>query len=158
METILDSGITVVLWFQQFSPTLDVPFEILTFMGDEVFFLLFLPLLYWCIDRRTGARLIVLFLFSAYVNGFVKIVANQPRPFQYDPRVQKLVPAGYNGFPSGHTQGAVVVWGYLASVYKKTWAWIVAGALMVLIISLMRWNALLRSLGVRLSLKMISPA
>ena len=133
MENLLDWGIKVVLWFQQFSPTMDMPFKVLTFMGDEMFFLLFLPFIYWCVDRRTGARLIILFLFSVYVNAFVKLVAKQPRPFEYNSQVQKIVEAGGGGFPSGHTQGAVVVWGYLASVFKKTWLWILAGLLMILI-------------------------
>jgi len=133
MESILDGGIKVVLWFQQFSPAMDVPFTVLTFMGDEMFFLLFLPFIYWCVDRRTGARLIILFLFSVYVNAFAKVIAKQPRPFEYNSHVQKLVEAGGGGFPSGHTQGAVVVWGYLASVFKKTWLWIAAGLLMILI-------------------------
>lgn len=133
MENVLNWGINVVLWFQQFSPALDVPFRVLTFMGDETFFLLFMPFIYWCINRRIGARLIVLFLSSSYVNAFAKVVANQPRPFHYDTRVQPIVHAGYGGFPSGHTQGAVVVWGYLASVYKKAWFWILAILLMIFI-------------------------
>jgi undecaprenyl-diphosphatase len=37
------------------------------------------------------------------------------------------------GFPSGHTQGAVVVWGYLGTRVKRRWFWIVAVLLMVLI-------------------------
>ena len=35
MEGLLNWGIEVVLWFQQFIPALDLPFKALTFMGDE---------------------------------------------------------------------------------------------------------------------------
>jgi hypothetical protein len=56
-EDILDWGIEVVLWFQQFSPEFDLPFKSVTFLGNLEFFLLFMPLIYWCIDRRMGARL-----------------------------------------------------------------------------------------------------
>jgi len=133
VENLLDWGINIVLWFQQFSPTMNMPFKVLTFMGDEMFFLLFLPFIYWCVDRRTGARMIILFLFSVYINAFAKVLVKQPRPFEYDSQVQKIVEAGGGGFPSGHTQGAVVVWGYLASVFKKTWLWILSGLLMILI-------------------------
>ena len=35
MGAILDWGTKVVLWFQQFSPTLDLPFTTFTFMGEE---------------------------------------------------------------------------------------------------------------------------
>jgi len=134
MEGILDWGVNVILWFQQFSPTLDLPFKIFTFMGEEEFFLLFLPLLYWCLDRRTGARLTVLFLFSAYTNGVAKMLAAQPRPADYAPgRVNPLWEASGYGLPSGHTQSAVVFWGYLASQVRRTWMWVIAGLLMLLI-------------------------
>jgi len=133
MEGILDWGVNIVLCLQQFSPALDLPFKVLTFMGEEEFFLLLLPILYWCLDRRTGARLTVLFLFSAYVNAVAKVLANQPRPFQYDSRVRSLWDATGGGLPSGHTQSAVVVWGYLASRFRRTWLWVIAGLLIVLI-------------------------
>ena len=93
MKPFLDWGIEVVLWLQQFSPALDQPFKSLTFLGNLEFFLVFMPLIYWCIDRRMGARLLVLFLISAYANAIAKVVADQPRPFQYDPRVKPLVHA-----------------------------------------------------------------
>jgi membrane-associated phospholipid phosphatase len=132
-EDILDWGIEVVLGFQQFSPALDLPFKSLTFLGNLEFFLVVMPLIYWCIDRRMGARLLVLFLISAYVNTIAKVMADQPRPFQYDSRVQQLVHAGGGGLPSGHTQSAVVVWGYLASQIRSGKFWIIAGFLMIAI-------------------------
>ena len=133
MQGILDWGAKVILWLQRLSPTLDLPFKAFSFLGEEEFFMLLLPLLYWCLDRRTGARLTVLFLFSTYVNSLAKVLAGQPRPFQYDPRVQKLVEATGEGFPSGHTQSAVVVWGYLSSQFRHAWLWVVAGLLIVFI-------------------------
>jgi membrane-associated phospholipid phosphatase len=131
MEIILNWGIEVVLWFQQFSPGFDLPFQALTFLGDEVFYLLFMPLVYWSIDRRTGAALFILLLFSAYLNAVAKVIADQPRPFNYDARVKPLVHAGGGGLPSGHTQNAVVIWGYLARQYRKTIGWVIAGFFMI---------------------------
>ena len=134
MEGALDWGIKVVLWFQKFSPTLNFPFKLLTSMGGgEEFFMILLPLIYWCVDRRSGIRLIILFLLSSYVNLAAKVLLDQPRPFQYDGRVQQLYGAGGGGLPSGHTQNTVVVWGYLALRFRYTWLWIVAGFLMVLV-------------------------
>ena len=131
MEGLLIWGVEVVLWFQQFSPALDLPFKALTFMGDEAFYLLFMPLIYWSIDRRTGAGLFILLFFSAYFNAVAKIIADQPRPFDYDPRVKPLVHAGGGGLPSGHTQNAVAVWGYLAARSGKTIGWTIAAFLMI---------------------------
>ncbi|MBU2546823.1 MAG: phosphatase PAP2 family protein [Proteobacteria bacterium] len=137
MTGAYDWGVDVVLWFQRFSPALDLPFKLVTFMGDEPFFLILLPLIYWCFDRRTGVRLTVLFLASAYVNAVVKEIFAQPRPFQYDARVRPIVMESGFGFPSGHTQGAAVVWGYLAWRLRRPWAW-VAAVLLVLLIPLSR--------------------
>lgn len=131
MANVLDWGIEVVLWFQQFSPGLDLPFKSLTFLGNLEFFLIFMPLIYWCFDRASGARLLILFLISAYLNTIAKVLLDQPRPFQYDPRVKPLVPASGGGLPSGHTQGAVVVWGYLAARVRQAWMWGLAGFLMI---------------------------
>ena len=130
---ILDWGIDVVLWFQQFSPAFDLPFKSLTFLGNLEFFLIFMPLIYWCFDRRLGARLLILFLISAYMNSIAKVIADQPRPFHYDARVKALVPAGGGGLPSGHTQSAVVVWGYLASQARRPIWWVLACFLMIAI-------------------------
>jgi membrane-associated phospholipid phosphatase len=131
LENVLDWGIEVVLWFQQFSPALDLPFKSLTFLGNLEFFLILMPLIYWCLERRTGVRLLILFLISAYLNSIAKVLLDQPRPFQYDPRVKALVPAGGGGLPSGHTQGAVVVWGYLGSKVRQPAMWGFVGFLMI---------------------------
>jgi len=131
VTSLLDWGIPVILWFQQFSPALDLPFKALTFLGDESFYLIFMPLFYWCIDRRTGARLFFLLLFSAYLNAIAKVLADQPRPFAYDPRVQAIGHAGGGGMPSGHTQNAVVIWGFLAARSGKKTAWLFAAFLMI---------------------------
>ena len=133
MESVLNWGIEVVLWFQQFSPALDLPFKVLTSLGDKEFYLLLMPLVYWCIDRRPGARLFMLLLFSACLNEGAKLLADQPRPFNYDPRVIKFVHEDSGGLPSGHTQSAVVVWGYLAYCLKKKPLWLLAGFLILAI-------------------------
>jgi undecaprenyl-diphosphatase len=131
VKPFLDWGIEVVLWFQQFSPALDLPFRSLTFLGNLEFFLILMPLIYWCLDRRMGARLLILFLISAYINSVAKVIADQPRPFHYDSRVKALVHAGGGGLPSGHTQSALVVWGYLAWQSRRRMLWILAGFLMI---------------------------
>ena len=130
---MLDWGVDVVLWFQQASPQLDAIFAALTFLGDEEFFLVILPLIYWSINRAVGVRLMVVFLLSGLVNQVAKHLAAQPRPFEYDSRVVDIVGAEGFGLPSGHTQSAVVVWGYLGLVVRKGWFWLVAAVLMVLI-------------------------
>lgn len=131
MDGMLDWGIDVVLWFQQTSPALDGLFKFLTFLGDEEFYLVLLPLVYWSIDRATGVRLMLIALFSSLVNATAKELGGQPRPFGYDDRVVPLVDAGGYGLPSGHAQGAVVVWGFIGLEARRRWMWAVAVALML---------------------------
>jgi len=134
VDGLMEWGLRVIAWFQQFSPALDWPFRAFTFMGEEEFFLLLLPLVYWCLDRRTGARLTVAFLLCAYTNAMAKSLAALPRPPEYAPgRVKVLWDATGYGFPSGHTQSAVVVWGYLAAQARRRWVWILAAVMMLFI-------------------------
>ena len=133
MDSVLKWGIEVVIWFQQFSPSLDIPFKVLTFLGDKEFYMLLMPLMYWCVNRRVGAKLFVLLLVSAFLNDYAKLLVDQPRPFNYDPRVIKFVHEDSGGLPSGHTQSAVVVWGYLAYRFNKMPLWLLAGFLVLAI-------------------------
>ncbi len=134
MHALMDWGIDIVLWFQQFRPWLDLPFEAFTFMGEEVFFLILLPLVYWCLERSVGARLLVLFILSAHTNALAKVLANQPRPSLYDDRVWAFSDVGgSNGFPSGHTQNTTVLWSYIAAQVRQRWMWILAALLMILV-------------------------
>lgn len=133
MESTFDASVKLILWLQSISTSLDPLFIFFTHLGDEVFYLLLLPLVYWTMDRKTGLRLTIVFLCSAYINTFAKVMFEMPRPFQYDPKVKMTVHAGGYGFPSGHTQNSVTVWTFLASCYKKTWFWIVALIMMIMI-------------------------
>ena len=118
--------------FSRPARSFDAFFAFFTFLGDEEFYLLALPLIYWSINRAVGVRLMVVFLLSGLVNQVAKHLAAQPRPFQYDSRVKEIVGAEGFGLPSGHTQSAVVVWGYLGTTVRKRWFWVLAGTLMVL--------------------------
>jgi hypothetical protein len=113
-------------------PALDAVFKAITFMGEEEFFLILLPLVFWCVDFAVGARLAFVFLLSACANTGLKELFAHPRPFELDPTVKLHEAEGY-GLPSGHSQSAVVVWGTIAAGFRRTWLWVVAILLMVLI-------------------------
>ncbi len=138
MEGIWRWGVDVIVVIQAIhAPMVDVFFNTVTSLGSEEFYLLLLPLIYWCIDKRLAQRLAYLFLFSAYSNAALKDFFRHPRPFEYDSRVLKLdwVSAdelGY-GFPSGHSQAAITAWGYLAVWMRRRWMWVLAATLVILI-------------------------
>jgi membrane-associated phospholipid phosphatase len=138
MQEIWHWGTGIIIAIQAVhNPALDAFFNTVTSLGSEEFYLILLPLLYWCIDKRQAQLLAYLVLLSAYSNSVLKSLFGLPRPFQYDFRVLKLdlTPAeelGY-GFPSGHSQSALVVWGYLATWIRRWWVGVSATILVVLI-------------------------
>jgi hypothetical protein len=73
----------------------------------------------------------VLYLAAGFLNTSLKEVLMQPRPCEFDAELCISDWYGY-GLPSGHSQTAVVVWGMLANWAQKTWVWIGAVALMLL--------------------------
>ncbi|MCP4537979.1 MAG: phosphatase PAP2 family protein [Chloroflexi bacterium] len=133
MDAIWQWGIDFIHTVQLVqSPVITSFFKAVTFMGEKEFFLLLLPLVFWCVDFAIGIRLALAYLISVYVNvGFKEIIAH-PRPFELDPTVQLRDEIGY-GIPSGHAQSSVVVWGTMAFRFRKQWLWIVAPLLMLLI-------------------------
>jgi membrane-associated phospholipid phosphatase len=137
MESVLQGGISVINWLQQASPLLDMPFKILTYTGDQMFYILFFPLLIWSVHHRIGIRLTIFFLISAYFNSLAKLIVNQPRPVDFDSTVTTLVKESGGGLPSGHTQNALVVWGYLFKYFQQRWVRILA-LLMILLVPLSR--------------------
>lgn len=116
MEALLQWGIDLIAAIQQVhGPVLDGIFHAITFMGEEEFYVLLLPLLFWCVDFGLGARLAILFMLSSYLNPDLKDLFQQPRPYDLDPSVGLSRATGY-GLPSGHSQSAVVVWGMSGTV------------------------------------------
>lgn len=107
-------GYQVILWCQSIqNEALDWLALFATFLGTETFFLFFVPFFYWCVDKKHGIRLALVFLFSVYLNGFFKELFHLSRP---DPlRVRVLWSSSGEGysFPSGHAQNAMVFWGWL---------------------------------------------
>ena len=118
MGYALISGTDLIIWLQSFSSDfLDTFFKYVTLLGDEEFYLLFLPLVLWCIDKRVGIKLAFLSLLSTYANTFLKDVFAIPRPC--DPRIRQMVDFEGYSFPSQHAQGTTALWGYLASQYRS---------------------------------------
>ncbi len=126
MEGVLLWGVDVVRAIQTISsPGLTSVMKILTLAGSEYFYLLFLPILFWCVDERFGARFGLVFLFSSFVNSWTKVLFAQPRPYDLDPAVGLSRETSY-GLPSGHAQGTSTFWGLLAPRFRKPWGLLLA--------------------------------
>lgn len=122
MEALNEWGLQIVKSLQGFlGSELIVPMQIITFFGSEGFILAMLPLLYWCVDRKKGARISIVIVFSAFLNLWMKMLFAAPRPYNLDPSVG-LARETTTGFPSGHSQTSLTFWGMMKSeLPKKLW-------------------------------------
>ena len=119
---------------------LTAPMRIITFLGDEQFYLVAIPLVYWCIHKELGTDLAVLLILSSSVNCLLKSFVKHNRPFWEDARLQ-LDSASSFSTPSGHAQGSAALFGYLAwftANRRRGVLWIVILGLLILLVALSR--------------------
>ena len=115
MDTLSGFDLGIVHAAQGLGAWLIAPMQLFTFLGREEFYLLLLPILYWCVSATLGLRVGMILLLSAGLNDLLKMAFALPRPYWVDPTVRALSPETSFGIPSGHAQNAVAVWGVIAS-------------------------------------------
>ena len=132
MTGIESWGTLVILWLQSFSmPGLDLLFKLITFLGDEKFYLFLVPFVYWCVDKRLGLRLALVVMASNAVNLWLKFAFGLSRP--PSPPVRHIVDETGPGFPSGHAQAVTVALGYPVSQIQRWRVHLVAAGLVFLV-------------------------
>jgi membrane-associated phospholipid phosphatase len=123
-------------WFDSFM-------AFVTGLGNENFYVLCIPILFWCYNKTFAARIGGAFLLSVIINDVTKQVFSNPRPNPENlaPGIRELniryIPHDSPGFPSGHAQEAMVFWGAFAYYLRKKTGYLVA-ALLILLISYSR--------------------
>jgi membrane-associated phospholipid phosphatase len=121
MEPIYSWGLDVVRGAQTFaSPFLTAVMKGLSLAGTEFCYLAFLPLIYWCVDKRRGLRIGVLVFLSTAINLRLKLAFSQPRPYDFDPSVGMAKEATF-GLPSNHAQTSAVFAGSTAPLFRPPW-------------------------------------
>jgi membrane-associated phospholipid phosphatase len=132
MNALYQFGINLIQVLQTFSPALDGFMNGLTFIGRVEFFLVFIPIIYWSIDRRIGVRALLLLIYTEFVAYSFKQLLHQPRPYWIgDVKALSLEPS--YGIPSSHASNTLSVIGYLAFRIKRNWFWWFTGILLILI-------------------------
>lgn len=95
----------------------------ITYLGDEIAFLVTALILYWCVDKRQGYYVLSVGLIGTLANQFLKIACQVPRPWVKDPEFtileQAREGAGGYSFPSGHSQSSVGTFGGIAYTTKN---------------------------------------
>lgn len=127
------NGIDWVLAVQSLGAWLELPMRFFSFLGDENFFFMVLPLLYWSVDAGLGLRVAFILISSNFLNSFIKLAFALPRPYWISTQVHPMAVETTFGIPSGHAQNAVALWGSLADGTRKRWAWAAAFTLAFLI-------------------------
>lgn len=106
-------------------PWLDNLMLAVTYLGDEIAFLVAALVVFWCVDKRKGYFLMTVGFVGTVTSQFMKLACRIPRPWVRDPNFTILEAAregagGYS-FPSGHSQSSVGTFGSLARTAKKAW-------------------------------------
>lgn len=117
-----DIGLDIVLWFQSWrGPLMEAYALAFDFMGQVEFYLILLPLVYWCVDAAFGKRLGILVLSSLWGNEILKEWLACPRPSQVSDQVHGLKDLDTCGLPSGHSQVSTTLWGLVAIQLRRRW-------------------------------------
>ena len=134
MQTLIEYGIAIIIALQAMGDWLIVPMRFFSTLGNDEFYFLVLPLIYWCIDSALGLQVGLILTTSGMVNYIGKLIFTGPRPYWVSTHVRALWTTETTfGIPSAHSQHAVAVWGILAAYTKRTWGWVAAIAIMFLI-------------------------
>ena len=105
----------MIEFLQQFDfDWLILSMKAITILGNEEFYLLVLPVLIWCWRKTSVLPLVILLLLNFWINYEFKEFFHLARPEGVN-----LISATHYGFPSGHAQGAMVLWGYLAWLFNR---------------------------------------
>lgn len=126
MQMLIEFGISLIIALQSLGEWLLLPMRFFSYLGTEEFFLLMLPLIYWCVDSALGIRVGLVLVTSDLINYVGKLFFMGPRPYWVSSHVRGFWAETSFGIPSGHAQHAASVWGIIAAYVKKTWVWAVA--------------------------------
>lgn len=105
----------------------------LSMFGEELLLVVIMGFFYWCWDKELGKRIGLTFLVVSVWNPMIKNLVLRLRPYFCSDRVDLLrlidtsadkydVAAQGYSFPSGHSAGAVSIYGSAARGLRKKWA------------------------------------
>jgi membrane-associated phospholipid phosphatase len=135
MDPIFTWSLELTRALQAAMPWLAGSMRLASSLGAEEFYLIALPVMFWCISRSLGVELVVLLLATQGLNGLLKGLFKLPRPFWADPRLALSTEPTF-AFPSGHSQNSAVLFGYLTVILRSPWRWV--ALLLILLISASR--------------------
>lgn len=116
------------------NPILDLFFQMITMLGEEMFILVFLTILYWTVNKKMAQFVGYCFFISLIFNTGIKEILHMPRPIGIEGiRSLRIETATGYSFPSGHTQAVSSLFGSLALFTKNSKITIVSLATIILV-------------------------
>lgn len=119
------------------NPVCDALVGAVTYLGDEIFFMVVGMIMLWCVNKKWGYRFMIAGLAGTVLNQLLKAIFLIPRPWVLDPtftivEAARAAATGYS-FPSGHTQSAALVFGMLAMWANRKWVTVLAVVMTLLV-------------------------
>jgi len=119
------------------NPVLDGFFSAVTYLGDEIAFMVAALVVFWCVNKYMGFYVLCTGFIGTMVNQFLKMLFRIPRPWVLDPEFTIVESAreaatGWS-FPSGHAQSSVGTFGGIARFTKNKWVRVLCIAAAVLV-------------------------
>ena len=119
------------------TPVVSMFMSLITYCGDEIFFMALAITVFWCINKRDGYYIFIVGFLGTVGNQFLKLLFRIPRPWVLDPdftivESARAAASGYS-FPSGHTQNIVGTMSCVSLMTKQKIIRITAISLMILV-------------------------
>ena len=119
------------------TPGLDRIIKAITDLGSTAFYMVVIPIFYWCISKSLGFGLAIALSISNYINIGMKFIFCRPRPYIVFPHLDapeylRLTGTGYS-FPSGHSQVSSTFWMYLAGSAREKWVTVMGIAVVIVV-------------------------
>jgi len=131
--------INILKFFQAMrNPILNALFLVLTISTEVPVIIIFSAIMYWCINKKYGQKLLFSLVGNITVNTGIKEFVKAPRPIGTEglESLRVSTATGYS-FPSGHTQTATTFWMSLILIFRKKWIYIL-GTVMILGVGISR--------------------
>lgn len=129
----MEFQIDMLMWFQNIrSGLLTVLFTLFTICTEVPVITVLTGILYWCIDKKAGQRVLYALSTSLNINGAIKDIIKMPRPIGISglKSLRIETATGYS-FPSGHTQTSTTFWTSMMILFKNIWIYII-GILLII--------------------------
>lgn len=133
MDQIWPIEIEIIQFIQNAAGWLVNPMQVITNLGSETFFILWLPIILWCFDYGLGLKVGFILISSGQLFSTLKVALHSPRPFWFSQDILAYsIETGF-GMPSGHSMNTMSIFGLIAASLKRTWVTWLAVVLILLV-------------------------